>query len=245
MFITLLGIAAMLGAGYFFYKGYTAMQSKKLIETTPTTEIRKLSEGFAEVQGKVVSKDTMLKAPFSGKECIAYKCEVDIQKTDIDNDHHVDEYWVTKNKDVKFSSFYLKDESGEALINPDGATLDFSSKYSIGSGRKVEPPEHIIKYLNDKSIGYKGMFGNKIMRFVEYRIDKDDKLYIAGFASKINDKNAKFSIGKQKFMTISDTNENSIINRFKREMISSFIGTGLLVGLGLMFLMLAMSGFRI
>jgi hypothetical protein len=245
MNVTLVGIAAMIGAGHFFYKGYSAMQSKKLIETTPTTDIRKLSEGFAEVQGKAVLKDKLLKAPFSGKECIGYKCEVDVQKSDIDDDHHVEEYWVTKNKEVKVSSFYMKDESGEALINPEGATLDFSSKYSVSSGRKVEPPEHIVKYLNEKSIGYKGLLGYKIMRFNVYRIDKDDKLYIAGFASKINDKNVKFSIGKQKFLTISDTDEKSILTRFNREMITSFIGTGVLVIIGLMFFMLGMSGYKI
>jgi hypothetical protein len=68
---------------------------------------------------------------------------------------------------------------------------------------------------------------------------------LLGLAGKLNDKNAKFSIGKGKFMTISDSDEKSILSRFNKDMITSFIVTGVFAIIGLIFLMLSMSGYKI
>jgi hypothetical protein len=197
------------------------------------------------VQGKAVKKESLVKAPFSGKECICYRCLVEVQKTEIDDDHHVEEHWSTKSNETTVKSFYLKDESGDALVHPQGAYLELSPKSEIGSGRKVAPPDNIIEYLESRSIKYKGLFGHKIMRFKEYRIDEHDRLYIAGFVSKINDKGARHSIGRQSFMAISDTDEKKILSRLSTQMIVAFIWTGILGSIALMFLMLAMAGYRI
>ena len=69
-------IYALVGLGigvFLFYQGFKWMRQKQLIESTPTSKIRSLAMGLAEIFGEAIpSEGKILKSPFSDKDCVYF-----------------------------------------------------------------------------------------------------------------------------------------------------------------------------
>jgi hypothetical protein len=236
-------IFGMLGVGggaLAGFHGHNVAKRKKLIQSTPTTEIRMLKDGLSEVVGKVHTIET-IRGPFSDKECVYYKYSVQEPKKDKKGHTH----WRIVASGSKAVRFLLKDDTGEVTVDPKDAQIEVHVKESFSSGFNKEPPERIKKFLEDNKISYKGWFFNKSMKYHEVMIEKGDKLYILGTAKTNDAEGTKHLIEKGKdkgVFFISDSEEKDIVKKLHWESVIAYCVGGFFGLLGLMFLFMGLQG---
>jgi hypothetical protein len=211
---------------YFFFRSFSLLKEKKLIENTPTSKIRSLAIGFSEIYGEAVSqKDKVLKSPFSKSDCVYYRYSIEEYRSSKNGGH-----WVSKDSGEIMDYFYLKDSTGMVLVDPRKAKIEIPDDYSVESGVGRDPPKETIAFLKTKGMRYEGLFGfNKRMRYREAYIAPKDKLYVIG------------TCGKNPFVQSSPKNEDTLMmqkgssfyylsDKPEKDVVSSF---GLWVKLGM------------
>ncbi len=247
------GLFSFVGGSILFVIGMRLFKKKQMIENIPTSKVRSLAMGLAEVQGKAIAlKDKMLKSPFTNKNCVYYKYAVEEY-------HHSKNggYWIIVKSGDKRSLFFLKDKTGMVLVNPSGADIDIPkdwrfqpSLFNWSPHKKVE--DKIKSFFKKERMSYTGFFGMKRnLRFTEYYIAPRDKLYILGTAGDNPHKkeaSAMHSIedimmqqGKEeKFFYISDKHEKSLLKNLHFKTNLSLIGGGALTVFGIGVILLSL-----
>jgi len=211
LFLLFFGVLLLFG-------GFQKLKLKRLIENLPTSKIRSIAIGLVEIYGEVVPGKIMIKAPMSNKDCVYYK-------------YTIEEYTGGKNKrwvKVKVgegkTNFYLKDETGKVLVDPNNFELDIIPSFEVNSGLGRDPSEDIKKFIKSVDINFEGIFGiNKKMRYRVYSIHPKDKLYILGTATEnssvINPvegvDNIIINKEKKNPYYISNKSEKEILGKFK------------------------------
>ncbi len=175
----ILGIMGFFGGLYYFVKGLSWLKQKRLIENTPTSKIRSIAMGLVEVCGEVVlAQGKLLKSPFSVKDCVYCKYAIEEYRRSGKSSH-----WVIVKSDEQMTQFYLKDETGMVLVDPEGAKLEIPMDFEFNSGWGKDPPESVKQFLNNNKMNFEGFLGfNKTMRYREYIIEPQNKLYVMGTA---------------------------------------------------------------
>ncbi|MBR9682582.1 MAG: hypothetical protein GOV02_02815 [Candidatus Aenigmarchaeota archaeon] len=239
------GVISLIIGLIVFAFGINFFKKKQMIENIPTSKVRSLAMGLAEVQGTAVAlKDKILKSPFTNKNCIYYKYSVEEY-------HHSKNggYWATVKSGDKRSLFWLKDKTGMVLVNPKGADIDIPKDwrfhptlFNSSPQKKVE--NKIKSFFKKEKIAYTSFFGFKRnLRFTEYYIAPRDKLYILGTAGDNPHKkeaSAMHSVedimmqqGKdEKFFYISDKHEKTLLKSLAWKVYGSLLGGGFLVVVG-------------
>ena len=214
-----------------FYNGLKAFRFKRIVENTPTSKVRSIAMGFVEVYGEAVLFGEKLMSPLSKNDCVYYKYKVREERGSGKN-----RYWVTLEEGESKSPFYLKDETGQVLIDPAGAKIDIPKGFQFRSGTlSGDPPKTVMEFLNLKGIKHDGLFGfNKGMSFEEIYIAPGDKLYILGTAGKNqNPEDLKSTThqdsliiqkGQRNFYYISDRPEYKIRNHLSRDATGVYMG---------------------
>ena len=161
--------------------GFIFFRKKRLIENIPTSKIRSIAMGLAEIFGQVIPiKERILKSPFTDKECVYYQFTIEEYRSSGKNSQ-----WVTIKKGEQRDLFYLKDDTGKVMIDPTGATIEARKNFEYQSGLGKDPPEQVIRFLTVNNLAHEGFFGlNKTMRYHETIIIPDDTLYIMGTAGE-------------------------------------------------------------
>jgi hypothetical protein len=171
-------IFLVLGGIIYFFAFYF-LRIKHLIQNTPTSKIRSIAMGFAEVWGKVIpfDKNGLLTSPFSKEKCVYYKYRIQEYRSSGKNSS-----WVTIKKGVEKKLFFIEDETGRILVDPTKAYIDISRDNTFNSGLGQDPPYTVIQFLKSQNIRFEGpIFGiNKRMRFIESFIKPNDRLYVMG-----------------------------------------------------------------
>jgi len=140
--IFLYAIAGFFAGLYYFIKGFSWLKQKRLIENTPTSKIRLIAMGLAEIYGEVVPiKENLFKSPFSVKDCVY--CKYTIQELQSSGKSS---RWVTIKSDVKTEPFYLKDDTSAVLVDPKGAAVEIPEDFHFNSGLGEDPPESIKQF---------------------------------------------------------------------------------------------------
>jgi hypothetical protein len=179
---TIILFAVFLILGVICYAlGFYFLKIKHLIQNTPTSKIRSIAMGFVEISGKVIPLSSMhtFLSPFSNQKCVYYRYTIEEYRQSKNSS-----YWVVIKQDTREEKFYVKDETGQVLIDPANATIDISKDTEYNSRMGKDPPLRVIKFLNKQNVRYEGiLFGiNKTMRYREYLIKPEDTLYIMGTA---------------------------------------------------------------
>lgn len=216
-----------------FGKGFVTLRRKRLIENTPTSKVRSLAMGLSEVYGEATPhKGNLLKSPFSGKDCLYYRYEVEEYRRSGKRSR-----WVTIKKGSKWVLFHLKDDTGEVVVDPRDAEVDIPIDFSTepGSGKTISPA--LSDFMNQEGLKLTGFLGfSKRLRFSEYFIAPGDKLYILGTAGDNpfvsegtaveGHKDVMIQKGKGRLFYIADKSEKECLKGHRVSMALQIYGGG-------------------
>ena len=228
------------------------MKRKKLMESIPTSKIRSLAVGLAEIYGKATttSDSKLIRGPFSNEECIM--CKVVIQERDRWSKY---QRWHTLRTGTFSTKFMVEDETGMVQVDTTDAELDIPLSFQYNSGFGNNPPEHIIKFLMKNKIDFEGFMGvNRALRYLEYAIKPGDKIYVLGRADDnpfVEDGSAQHGVvdimmQKSKnphIYYISNQSEKQILGKITSTILGQTVGGPLLIGGCLLVILLRLTGF--
>ena len=226
LFGVFLGLAA-------FGKGFMTLRRKRLIENTPTSKVRSLAMGFSEVSGEALPRGgNLLKSPFSGKDCLYYRYEVEEYRRSGKRSR-----WVTIKKGSKWVLFHVKDDTGEVVVDPAGAEVDIPIDFTTEPGGEKSVSPVLAEFMNQEGLKLTGFLGfSKKLRFSEYFIAPGDKLFVLGTAGDnpfVGEgtavegfKDVMIQKGDGPLFYISDKSEKSCLKQHRVSMALQIYGGG-------------------
>jgi hypothetical protein len=239
------GSAAAYGA-----KEYLLVQK---IENTPTSKIRSVAVGLAEIKGRALPEEPLF-SPISKAKCAYWRLTAEYYQSSKNGG-----YWVTFYKDSSGKPFYIEDETGKMLVEPSGADISIKTDFvSVGgmSDRAffglipvVQLDRKVLDFL-DANPSVKAQFqAHREIRVAEYFIAEGDDLYalgsaepIEGASSDVPNENLILRRGKfDQTMFVSDSSEGYIVaTRRIMALVSLFFGLGMLA-VALIFILMSTS----
>ncbi len=135
-------LAALLSVVVFTtgWRCFTALHRKRMITATPTSWLRSAAQGYSELVGRGIQiPGTPLVSPFSGRECLWYR--VQTQELSTDGSDKAPEIPILNLIQFVFKHgarglyrgglldessddlFYLDDDTGRCVIDPEGAEI--------------------------------------------------------------------------------------------------------------------------
>ena len=179
---TLLALAALLS----LYYSFRSLHRARLIEDTPTSRIRSAHQGYVELIGEAaIMKGEPILAPLSATPCCWWRYKVERKH---------DKGWRTQRSGVSDSLFLLRDETGECIIDPEGAQVSPSEK-SIWFGPNATPSAGPDRGMGTSQSNYRFMginisvhntFGGEY-RYTEETIMPGDPIYAIGLFKSIGE----------------------------------------------------------
>jgi hypothetical protein len=162
-----------LGTGpVLFWRSFRDLRMQRLIQNTPTSRIRSMPMGLVEINGEA-SPRSELTAPFSGRPCAYW--QVDIATRSRRN------AWTVVHRNASGNPFYLRDETGVALIYPQGATARLTFQVQeecLG----ISLPDVYAQYLKEKHPAGSVMWRMGSLRFRERLLEAGQRVYVLGTA---------------------------------------------------------------
>src|SRR5437773_2830252 len=142
-------IYAAVGVGigvYLFYRGFQMLCRKRLILNTPTSKIRSAAMGLVEVNGLAVGPYIM-NAPITGLPCYYHRSMAWQLKQSGKNKE-----WQKVADESRHLLFFLDDNTGRVLVNPQGAEMDihrdFHEEYSTSFfSSNADVPANVSTFL--------------------------------------------------------------------------------------------------
>jgi hypothetical protein len=184
-------VFALVGCGFGLYLGFTGLHRYRLIEDVPTAKVRSAHQGYVELIGRAVMMDgEPIVAPLSQLQCCWYQFSV--QRRSGKN-------WNTVNSGTSDSLFVLRDDTGDCVIDPEGAEVDtVHSRNWHGSSEYTSIPHLHARFdqfghSTDAASGLLGgalrgiHFGSGHYRFRERVILDNDPLYAIGWFKSLDD----------------------------------------------------------
>src|ERR1700732_1562723 len=174
--VNLLSMAAAGGVAgvYVFYRGFRLLQRKRLILNTPSSKIRGASMGLVEISGLAAGPYTML-APITGAPCYYFRTTAWQWQQRGKNKE-----WVKVADESLHVPFFLDDNTGRVLVDPQGAEMDIhrdfhdefsTSLFSSGLGL----PSTVSNFLANH-----GVSTDSKIKIDEYCIKPKNALFIVG-----------------------------------------------------------------
>jgi hypothetical protein len=164
-------LAAVAAAGLWgFLRGFRWWRWARLIEDTPTSRVRSAAQGYVELIGTARRMSgAPVFAPLSKLPCTWWSFR--IERRSRDSRGRVT--WKVVNRRVSDSLFYLEDDTGRCIVDPEGAEVlprATDTWYGDSPLPVAGPPVQR---------GFRG-FGNDY-RYRESRIHDGDTLYAIGW----------------------------------------------------------------
>ena len=165
----LLALVAAAG-GWAFLRGFRWWRWARLIEDTPTSRVRSAAQGYVELTGigRRMSGAPVI-APLSRLPCTWWRYTVE-QRT---RDSRGRNRWRVINRAISDGLFFLEDQTGHCIVDPDGAEVLAAANDTWFGGTPMPvagPPAQR---------GFRG-FGNDY-RYREWRMNDGDPLYAIGW----------------------------------------------------------------
>jgi hypothetical protein len=175
-----------LAAGVFvFFLGFTQLRKKRMIEDIPTSTIRAMAPGQVEITGKALDWNR-LEGPFTRLACVYFEFLVE-QYVQRGKHSHWENIYREK---TGSNAFCLQDETGAALVYPEGAETVMSESYSFTTGLFADIPVHVEQYLGRHGVSCRGFLGfSKQLRFTEKNFKPGEALYVLGVCQSLEGKN--------------------------------------------------------
>ena len=168
------------------YFAFRNLHRARLIEDTPTSRIRSAHQGYVELIGEAANMEgEPILAPLTGLPCCWWRYRVDRKR---------DKGWQVVQSGVSDSLFLLRDETGECIIDPDGAQVTPSGK-NIWYGPNASPSappdlgtgsQQSQSRLFGMTVSVATTFGNDY-RYSEETIIPGDPLYAIGLFKSVGE----------------------------------------------------------
>jgi E3 Ubiquitin ligase len=167
-------IAGVCAGIYLFCHGFRLLQRRRLILNTPFSKIRSASLGLVEVSGLAAGPYT-IRAPITAMPCYYHRTVVWQMKQEGKSKE-----WVKVLDENLHLPFYLDDNTGRVLINPDGAEMDlhrdFCEEYNSSFfSSRPDIPANVLAFL-----GQHGIADDKQLKVEEYCIKPKNALFVLG-----------------------------------------------------------------
>lgn len=165
----LVALTAGVGAGGLWY-GFRWWRWARLIEDTPTSQIRSAAQGLVELVGTARAlPGTPIRGPLSRRECVWWTYTVE-QRT---RNQRGGSSWKRVRHGTSDGLFHLHDATGECIVDPEGAQVLPSQRNTwFGSTPMPEAGPPARRGLH--------LFGRKY-RYTEARLHDGDPLYAIGW----------------------------------------------------------------
>ena len=158
--------AEFFGGGYLFFLGFRIWRRLRLMQDTPTSKIRSLALGRVELKGRAVAQ-TLLEAPITSTSCVYFHYRIAENRGNS---------WATLAKgESARPAFFLEDETGRVLVDPEGAKMQLGRPRYFGSSPAMHPA--LAALVAERQIDLE-----ENLVFFEWRIDPGDSLYVLGTA---------------------------------------------------------------
>ncbi len=159
----------------WFLQSFRDRRVQRLIQDTPTARIRSMAMGMVELSGRTMAR-SMVTAPFSGRPCVYWEVEISTRRAGKNR-----RGWNVVHRNRSGSPFFLQDDTGLALVYPQGADcrLPFGvEEVTLGLG----VPEVYSSYMRSQNLGMAGFWSIGSMRFRERTLDESQVVYVLGRA---------------------------------------------------------------
>ena len=170
-------IAGLAAGIYLFYRGFRLLQRKRLIMDTPTSKIRSAAMGLVEVSGLAVGPYTIT-APVTGHPCYYHRTMAWEYRQQGRSSK-----WVKVADESFHLPFYLDDNTGRLLVNPQGAEMDihrdYHQEFNTLLAHNLEMPANVFSFLTRHGIN-----ADKKLKVEEYCIKPKNALFVLGTLSE-------------------------------------------------------------
>jgi hypothetical protein len=169
-----LAVIGALAGVYLFYRGFRLLQRKRLILNTPSSKIRSAAMGLVEINGLALGPYT-LTAPITGVSCYYFHSTAWQWQQRGKNSQ-----WVKVAEERLHVPFFLDDNTGRVLVDPQGAEMDIHRDFHDEFGTSLfsstlEIPPSISGFLVRH-----GVSTDKKIKVEEYCIKPKNCLFILG-----------------------------------------------------------------
>jgi len=123
-------VFALVATLFGFYLGFSSLRRYRLIEDVPTAKVRSAHQGYVELVGDAVMMDgEPIVAPLSQTQCCWYSYRVEERSG---------KNWHVVDRGVSDGLFVLRDDTGDCVIDPEGASIDtVHAKVWSGDGHSL------------------------------------------------------------------------------------------------------------
>ncbi len=172
--------ALVAGSAYTSWRTWRNVSNVRLVEDTPTAKIRSAPQGYVELEGlgKLMDGPPIV-AKLSGLPCVWYRYKIEEYVTNTDNRNQ--SRWQTIDKGESTETFWLQDDTGRVVVDPEGAEITPRHKdvwRSNSSLSGIAQTAFVTNFATDQRVG--GTY-----RFTEERINVGERLYALGLLKNV------------------------------------------------------------
>jgi E3 Ubiquitin ligase len=179
-------VAALVG----FVFSFITLQRKRVIEDTPTSKIRSAAQGYVELIGiGQLMEGQPIVAPLTGTICTWYDYKIEEHRQSGKNSR-----WVTIRSGTSEELFLIKDDTGQSIIDPEGANVTVANK-DVWHGSEANPTGSPLSD-NKKTSFFSGLGRHRRYRYTEKRLHTDESLYAIGLYKTVGGAGAKLDINE-------------------------------------------------
>ncbi|HVP14830.1 MAG TPA: GIDE domain-containing protein [Terriglobales bacterium] len=161
---------ALGGGPILLWRSLRDFRTRRLLQNTPTARIRSMPMGLVELCGEAVPRSE-LAAPFSGRSCAYWQVDISIRGRR--------DSWRVVHRDASGHPFFIRDETGVALVYPQDATVKLAcGAEEVCSGASL--PDCYAQYLKEHRLMFWRM---NTLRFRERLLEPSDRVYVLGTAT--------------------------------------------------------------
>ena len=164
-----LAVAATLAAFWFAWRNW---RRARIIEDAPTAKIRSAHQGYIELEGdgRLMDGEPII-APLTQHACLWYRYKIERKDVShVKGGTHA--RWVTEREESSDNLFYLVDDTGKCVVDPDGGEISTDEKLQW-YGDSAWPQNSPLQ-------GGGSLFAGDNYRYTEWLVLVGQPLYVLG-----------------------------------------------------------------
>ena len=170
------------GSAYCSWRTWRHVSNIRLIEDTPTCKIRSAPQGYVELEGlgKLMDGPPII-AKLSALPCVWFRYKIE-QQVKTYNKGHTQTRWEVIDRGESTETFWLQDDTGRVVIDPEGADVtprhkdEWRSSSMLGGMARTA---NVASFLASHT-------GQGTYRLTEERINPGERLYALGLLKSVS-----------------------------------------------------------